>query len=71
MDIHVLDAIAFVLLMFLISYAVWEITQTNFTLRQLRTDGKKIDKMMNDFVENQKIVIDLLKKIIPKQDGTN
>jgi hypothetical protein len=67
MNIHVIDAIAFVLLMFLIGYGIWEITITNRTLRQMRQDANRFEKKLDEFILNQRIVIELLEKVISNQ----
>lgn len=67
MNIHVIDAIAFVLLMFLIAYGIYEITVTNTTLRQMRQDANRFEKKLDEFILNQRIVIELLEKVISNQ----
>lgn len=67
MNIHVIDAIAFVLLMFLIAYGIYEITVTNTTLSQMRQDSKRFEKKLDEFILNQRIVIELIEKVISNQ----
>jgi hypothetical protein len=67
MNIHIIDAIAFVLLMFLLAYGIWEITITNRTLRQMRQDANRFEKKLDEFILNQRIVIELLEKVISNQ----